>query len=646
MTYRRYTHIKYLDLLPGAGKTQYVIEELTRIIRKKETYGIYVSPTLRLLEEVKERLEKRAKKKNNPEYVTNVHLFSGRRSASVLQDIRYALAGGLDKDGSPRHKLPYGSILLITHEAFLRMPYFPEGSKINLFFDEARKCIIQRNSVKFTSPEVILALPKILEQQPFEDSRYMEARLKEGDTVQKVWERIKKLVPSASLTASRDRLSLHRLLDVAANPRVTLFLRPDKLNSNSIDKYTVIEVLLPDRVFSGFNSVLLLSAFFEDSQMYHLLRNQDNVILNPLTTDSGNKLGDLRFKRGLRFIKRETLLKDRYRKATIVPLTVETRSLSKSLMNGVLVEEKTYPKVVEILATNNINTPGSFMRIKKHMRDPSLVGIPEHESNAVKQLSSLGNKFVVNPFTWYLDSAESVLNTHGKKLVGSTNKPLLVTNTGEYAYEAQHRFESQGWECITTSVHGINEYKDSNVVIFLAAINPTPELLRFYNRYLPNYEAEKDHVADAAIQCVCRCALRDPGSDSRVLVIVPDMRIATLLFEKMQNRPRITEKYSPKPTMHSLTKNVNVAKKDARPPRIIVAKSNAAHQKQYRNATPFNADISRVRNAVSYYKRKMKEYEHQKDESKAYFAKDSMEMYQKELQELLIKRDNWKKENL
>jgi hypothetical protein len=146
-----------------------------------------------------------------------------------------------------------------------------------------------------------------------------------------------------------------------------------------------------------------------------------------------------------------------------------------------------------------------------------------------------------DPLRWYIQSARKVVANwkkvypvHGLPLImmnkiytkkGSSYRNMLLTKTGRPLFEV-----------LPFMNHGLNCYDDRNVLAFLAAVNPSPAMVRFYAERLPKYDFSKDYVADVANQSVCRLSLRDVDSKERVLVIVPDQNIASLLENKMFNR--------------------------------------------------------------------------------------------------------------
>lgn len=88
--------------------------------------------------------------------------------------------------------------------------------------------------------------------------------------------------------------------------------------------------------------------------------------------------------------------------------------------------------------------------------------------------------------------------------------------------------------------HGLNQYRDSNTLIYIAAIHPNPMTIALYKSVIPQYDYLKDHLADSCTQAVTRLCIRDVESETIAYVLLPDLGTAELLRDKLLTRPTIS----------------------------------------------------------------------------------------------------------
>jgi hypothetical protein len=86
---------------------------------------------------------------------------------------------------------------------------------------------------------------------------------------------------------------------------------------------------------------------------------------------------------------------------------------------------------------------------------------------------------------------------------------------------------------------GNNGYAKSNLVVFLAAVNPVPQICTVLGALLPRYDPDEDYVIDKANQCIGRGNIRNHDSDDKMLAIVSTLGMAKALGQLMEGAPEI-----------------------------------------------------------------------------------------------------------
>jgi hypothetical protein len=112
---------------------------------------------------------------------------------------------------------------------------------------------------------------------------------------------------------------------------------------------------------------------------------------------------------------------------------------------------------------------------------------------------------------------------------------LIVNNDyTNYDFDADYfQFLSVG------QVEGRNEFQNADIVAFLPAVNPEPDVAQLLNALLPGYDSDEDYVVDKAIQSLGRGNIRNHGTDSEMLAIVSTSKLAEKISARMQHYPRV-----------------------------------------------------------------------------------------------------------
>jgi hypothetical protein len=80
--------------------------------------------------------------------------------------------------------------------------------------------------------------------------------------------------------------------------------------------------------------------------------------------------------------------------------------------------------------------------------------------------------------------------------------------------------------------HGLNDYSDHDRIAFLSALNPRSDHFRFLASRGVDADAVRRAIYGSAVyQSVMRTSIRNPGSNTRKIIIVPDISAARYLAE-------------------------------------------------------------------------------------------------------------------
>lgn len=594
--------IHYISALPGIGKTKWSVDRLVACINAREDLAMYVAPTINLLKEVKKYIVSQV----TGEQAKRVIMFDSKdgRVGKVSDSIVYSIKGGTDRYGRTYKKAKPGTVFLVTHAAFLLLQNLPKQKKINVYFDEARKCVTNSTSCKLTTNaqrEIFQKLVK-LEQKGSEPYQRVQPRCTKAE--------FKEYLKSTSWTPVQLR-ALSVLFNNVSNPRLEVYAKfSDKQGGLSI-----FEVVLPTKIFEGFKSVTLLSAYFEDSQMYHILREAGVKLIN-VTKDYVDNY-DRRYPRIL----------NRYKATSLVPLLAQDRVLSVSNLDGFLVSKKRL-SLLEELAKLGFSSRESLRIIKEQYTNPDAYTLKGKFLKANRLLKDNKTDIHFNPLKWLIREAKTIVDAWAEvNDVELKKSPLLIVNKKREADAAKF---APNWTHVSTSVHGLNQYYEHNVVVFLAAVNPKPALARFFKYYLPEYNSDRDYVADVCAQCVCRGSVRNTRTHQPSLVIVPDNNVMHLLYDKLMRQPILDTAFTPSANMvaASLRSTYTPTSVSSKPRlnRVGMAMSGAERYKKHmENPTNRKLRAARVR---------LKRYEVDPDK-----FKDKIETTKAEIKKLLKLKD-------
>ena len=527
------TVIYHLSALPGSGKTRLMIKKMKEhLIKRSPGIIIYVSPTIVLLNQVKEDLERSFKGDSSGRIYQIVSSNLGIETTSIATRLTSLLTGKANsRDKEPWGKIASGSVILMTHAGFLTLPdNLPRKDELTLIFDEARKFTSEFPRLVMSNPKERRLFAKLVEDNSTPLKSKDGKATKFRHLTLQSWPGNLNRISNSSSSKLQYPL-LREIVTAARNPRLNLYYSVHDKNSK-VSVYNFYEVIVPAKFFAGFACVILVAAFLETSQMWHLLKTCQSsdtkvqlksIWKNPEYSKYQNW-----------FTKSTQDIKTRLSKLCIFPLTEQRTPLSmRRLDEGVIVPMDEVTELKHGLEDLGLSGTGDLIEFF-HDRSKR----PGSEKNR-KALALLDKHTAhLDVFSWYVKEAINfveILKTE-KKVVGDV---LSVVNNKKLSQVKREHSFLRGIPVIS---NGLNSLKEHNTMVFIAALNPRPTLIRLYKALLPDYSFVLDHMADSAAQAVTRLCLRDVDSELVTYVIVPDTAMAEILKNKLLDLPLISRR--------------------------------------------------------------------------------------------------------
>jgi hypothetical protein len=627
----------YIDAMPGAGKTQYFVDQAAKLLTEGGTHIlVYVAPTANLLAESLQRVRKKVGSKLS-EQITMVVAASKLRPMlngiphPLLRDqpttalnylfgliteeqyLKTPYAKGYSH--SVKGSLKPGQVVMTTHEAFVRLNRldatgndFGLLKRMAVIFDEARGCVINPGTFYVPKGEWQKLWHSITPTSIDSESKVWRKRndqppirLTKGDTPHNLFAvsdmasvaRIKEIfgVPSYSLLPKYMK-QLRRMFLEYRHGRGSVYLMCNAQLSDlynprpNTEKIVVQIVMRPTSLFDNYHYVILTSAFFTDSQMYHFLKKDGHTLTSLLDR---KKLSP-----ALKSIKsrseklRQAAVKRLYVSTLLVPergpgthISYVQNLTSNLIQNGMVV-----PRGLRYEASGTLDRSMSHDEVLLALADPD--GRPVSDNPDV---DAHLRDYAVPPLWVMMSEAARIFKRWAAKHLGENPRALLALNSSESessrkwtptnvrylyvtryilghgilmrkagmsdsdVYDASHRFDTSQtpiiwrkrlkeilFDRVDTSVftvpssphlHGINKYAKMRAFVHLAALNPSPDMMRVYRLLIPDYNIDQDHSIENLVQTLYRTNLRDPDATESVLMIVPYEASAELLAEKI-----------------------------------------------------------------------------------------------------------------
>lgn len=563
--------INYVNAIPGSGKT-YTFDHTIALPHVKNRHNsllVYAAPTDRLLDERMHSLIDLGIDPKKIVRISSKHTING-----VVQDFKDAVLGRkATKTDKGKKAEPNGNIVLCTHECIARLPENRTGrNRVTLVYDEARACL--QDTYALNLPENVydylttprdhdIAGEKVRVRMIARRAVYEKSVDDEEESVF-IWKWSNYGIPLPTIDElstmlpknSKQKDRAQNILDFLTN-----------IHSSSLDVYVSIErkkatceyvvsnVFSPSRMFRGFAKVLILSAFFESSQMYHFLSRSNQI--DPEAVE----LQDLT--KSLLDRKRIARLLRRMRRVRLSYVyDLENRTLTKTEMQQAIVvasklSKETIQKVN--LAWHNIyqRKPEAYRTVYHSMSEERARFVSdEAREPAFKLLRYLDHKFGLRGSVIRDMATTSIkLQQAFMKRVGLPPEPLLVginprfnsyregegkiweaENLDQFNNPGYRVFEYQGVDRLTQlpiAAHGLNRYKHMHSCAFLASMKYNLREQTFLKRAVSKYDPAVDRTLDYALQLLWRCNVRVASQDP-VLLIVTDRLMAELLQERFR----------------------------------------------------------------------------------------------------------------
>lgn len=557
--------IHYINALPGAGKTWAFDNRVAKphVTEEHNSVLVYAAPTALLLEEREKALLDLGIPANKIMVITYDHLPSGTNVGLAFRD---AITG----TGTSRG-IPNGSIILCTHECVARAPSSVRWrDRVVMVYDEARACLQDNYALHLpdaafkylTEPQEHLAQKgrKVKQRLLSKVSVFETGEDDDSESVY-IWRWNNRDIPLPSLETLEEFMPKTNRQGAKAK-HVRGFL--ENIHTSSLDvyvsiarkkdtaEYVISNVFSPSRMFKGYSKVLILSAFFESSQMYQFLTKSTRVNGSVVALkDVTKKLIDK--KRMTRLLKRM-----QHTRLTYI-YDLKGRTLSKSDMQQALVVEapldlatikkinakwhEYYPMKPEFYKTvyaSYADHAARATRLTDAAREPAyklfqhlderfnILGpvVPHMVGTAIKLQQAFMKHLKmpletlpigVNPrYTSYREGDSLIWASEKLDDFNKRNKVFDVPKTGPIIMQ------------LPITAHGLNAFRDLHSCAFLAAMKYSPRESKFMERALPEYNTRIDRTLDYALQLLWRCNVRMPSKDP-VLLIVTDLQLATEL---------------------------------------------------------------------------------------------------------------------
>jgi hypothetical protein len=538
--------VKYVSLPPGAGKTTAAIEMMRQHLERKLSlpkipkYVFYVAATQLLLMQTATNLRKTVKSRLRE----NIRIaYSEAGDPTTVQEQVQNILAGLSNSGSKKQPFPEGSILFMTHEAFLMLSqsHLEMYSETLVIFDEARKW-------------ADMVSPVVMDDgtQDFFDRLFTVRPMRSVNDAAGISEIIAKKIPEnqkmkalegcgkKAARAFRALDELHRSLNLRddAPSRMRVYAFFEKMRGRTSRGDTVlIQVKLPSFPFIGFLDVFILSADFTTSQMYCFFKDEGTRVLNRSQwfMDTFHPDG---YEKSVR---RAT---KRYDKVDLVALTTDQTppAIGKYQTGGLMIPRNKLVDLGKLINSWGLKG-GDVLKVISRVRNPMKNSPSKRDYEIVDALTKMGAQ--TDTLSWLIKASHRVVRAWRKK--NPSTEPALMFLNKDFQDRAD--VERGLFERLNhAKTVGDNSWSSSNAVVFLAAINPDPHMARLLKARLGHlgYDPKEDFIVDRVIQATGRGNIRTHGIKDRMLIVVPTEGLAQRVAERLEERPKyhieITEK--------------------------------------------------------------------------------------------------------
>jgi hypothetical protein len=555
--------------LPGAGKTWTFDKHIAvpHVEQRHNSLLVYAAPTDRLLDERHEALIRLGV---SPRRM--VRISSRNTEINVVEDFRAAVVGRGDIKACAD-----GTIILCTHECLARLPDdLPNRERVVVVYDEARACL-QDNYALHLPDEVYKFLTDPREHLT-DGGRRISTRLiskvpifekSSGDDAESIYiwkwsnhriplptvKDIQEYLPKTARSRDRARNILEFLINIHSSS-LDVYVSVERKQAQA--EYVVSNVFSPSRMFRGFSKVLILSAFFESSQMYQFLAKSNQIDRTPLTlkditkkyVDRKRLIALLERMRNVRLtyvydLGERTLTKVEMQQAIVLETAITTETAKKIHAAW----HEVYPMKPETYRSvyNSYVEEGDRARyMSDYKREP-----------AFKVLRAVDNRFTIlgGVIPNMVDTAIRLQQAFMVKAkLEHESLPIGINPR----YNSYKEGDSKIWDAeeldkfnkrdrlykkpkngeiimrLPISAHGLNAFRDLHSCAFLASMKYSRREHTFLKRTIAEYNPAVDRTLDYALQLLWRCNVR-MTTDDPVLLIVTDRKLALALHQRFHD---------------------------------------------------------------------------------------------------------------
>jgi hypothetical protein len=283
--------------------------------------------------------------------------------------------------------------------------------------------------------------------------------------------------------------------------------------------------------------------------------------------------------------------------------------------SGVILPKKYLVEMKQSLREAHTSTRGLrdiVLHLRNPLRFPAI--LTTDQARLVRKMRELNCS--TDALKWMLEMSDRLLRAWWKKnpavrretAMGEmlNTRGVLILNN-DFSDDYKRYVEDTGFELLSIGkVEGRNDFRDANVVAFLAAINPEPQLCNLLKALLENYEVEEDYVVDKAIQAIGRGNIRNHKSTKKMLAIVSTSELAKRIWKRMGGKPCLAEDVTQKLGDYTFWQ-LNAATKAETTPEQRLEKERArqrAKQVRFRQ-NEVNRRLQTLRNKRSYYRSRL-----------------------------------------
>lgn len=546
--------LDYISVPPGVGKTKWAIDYITSNSTTKKEIVIYCAPTTILLRQV--FLEVKRKFKVSEASKLNITFrgvqddpelskYMGFKDMSDIRPMTYYASVLMEN-------MSRGSCLFLTHATFLSIKDYLRKTRYHVIFDEAAEMQISPDRMQIDQKSVVL----LNNMAAFELFPMPEVKLTSKinqaiiDRDCKPYYRLRCLDDSARYSGTYKNFAditknqkLADLMEKASDDQFSVFVREERAAAKNT--YYFFDFVTPNGVFHNFGKVTLLSAFFEESLMFQILK-QTYKLRNV------NHLVDER---------REKAIYEGYKNLEIVYIFDINRPLSKNFLENAVYVKKGKEKEYLAFLEKYVPLICEEMLLDEKDATKVLVDHITKEPNS-RILKLMQRKLKEKDFDCFdavstklkspANAIQRMVRKDLKKRTEKTDftvvdKPLIIANLGK---AIQNKFGNsqyvdllfpihKDFEWLRTKSHGLNSFSKRNVFVSMAALNMQPHVLSFYNFLIPNFDTSimSTHII---LQGVTRTRIRKIGNDKKVMLYVFSKKEAEALGRAFKQQPKIT----------------------------------------------------------------------------------------------------------